>query len=361
MTENEDKNSVTKKSNPTFGMVRFTEWAAERVAAKRKRRGLGEIKPRKKHAFKQILTNGFCLSVASLLVAPLERSRILLQTAPMSTYSHELPGNTRGMLRYIIDKQGVNALWRGTMPHIYRQWAQVFIKITFYDRFKQAMMPYSPSKYSGVDFFIRTQSAAICCMGITTALTYQFDLLHTRLTADCTPLSRTRIYSSTFQCFNRTNIEEGRLGLFKGVEFAVASAVIRAMLQMPIYDMVKWSANKVGCDNMDTTVGSFTQRVGASLVSGMLLSCFLYPLDTFKRNSQLNGGIGYRKAFSNSYACTEYVFKESGGNLGLYRGCGTFFVAQVLCAFFQFSAFDAISSSLNSATAPKNKSTAATD
>jgi len=82
--------------------------------------------------------------------------------------------------------------------------------------------------------------------------------------------------------------------LFKGVEFAVAGALIRAMLQMPVYDMVKRSANVVGCDNMDTKMGYFMQRIGASLVSGMLLSCLLYPLDTFKRNSQLNGGIGYR-------------------------------------------------------------------
>ena len=62
----------------TFGMVRFTEWAAERVAAKRKRRGLGELKPRKKNAIKQIISNGTCLTLANLLIAPLERCRILL-------------------------------------------------------------------------------------------------------------------------------------------------------------------------------------------------------------------------------------------------------------------------------------------
>jgi len=42
-----------KKADPNvIGMVRFTEWARERVDAKRKRRGLGEIKPRKNNAMR---------------------------------------------------------------------------------------------------------------------------------------------------------------------------------------------------------------------------------------------------------------------------------------------------------------------
>jgi len=66
----------------------------------------------------------------------------------------------------------------------------------------------------------------------------------------------------------------------------------------------------------------------------MLLSVLCYPLDTFKRNSQLNGGMNYRLAFTNFVDCTEYVFKENKGNLGLMRGCSTFFVSQLLIALF---------------------------
>ena len=79
------------------------------------------------------------------------------------------------------------------MPHIYKQWVQVFAKVTFYDRFKQYIMPYSPSKYSGFDYFIRTQMAAACWMGVTTLMTYPFDLMHTRIAADCTPATRARV------------------------------------------------------------------------------------------------------------------------------------------------------------------------
>ena len=82
-------------------MVRFTEWAADKVAAKRKRRGLGQLKPRKKNAMRQIISNGICLTMANVIIAPLERCRIILQTTPMSTYSRELPSTTRLLIPYI--------------------------------------------------------------------------------------------------------------------------------------------------------------------------------------------------------------------------------------------------------------------
>ena len=97
---------------------------------------------------------------------------------------------------------------------------------------------------------------------------------------------------------------------------------------------------------MDTTQGQFMQRVGASLISGSILAVCLYPFDTFKRNAQLNGGLGYRQAFTDTGSCADYCFKELKGTSGLYRGASTFFVGQVLIAFFQFTTFDAINSSV---------------
>lgn len=210
---------------------------------------------------------------------------------------------TREMLPHIMKKQGTQALWRGIMPHVYKQWMQTLVKVAFYDRIKHTLMPYSPNKYSGLDYFIRAQCAAIMCMGVSTIFTYPFDTLHTRLSADMTPPERQRIYTSTFQCFNRTNIDEGRFGCYKGIEFAIAASIVRAVFQMPVYDMVKWMADKSGA-SQDGMVGSFTQRIGASLISGLTLATILYPFDTFKRNSQLNGGIGYRQAFSDPYECS---------------------------------------------------------
>jgi len=89
----------------------------------------------------------------------------------------------------------------------------------------------------------------------------------------------------------------------------MAATLIRAMFQMPIYDLVKWATCKSGFEGPEIQAGgSFMQRIGASFCAGMLQATLLYPLDTFKRCSQLNGGIGYRQAFNDSFECTQFIF-----------------------------------------------------
>lgn len=52
---------------------------------------------------------------------------------------------------------------------------------------------------------------ASCAMtiGVTTALTYPLDLIHTRLVSDMTAKNNLRLYVTTFDCFSRTHIDEG--------------------------------------------------------------------------------------------------------------------------------------------------------
>ena len=58
-------------------------------------------------------------------------------------------------------------------------------------------------------------------MALTTFVTYPFDLFHTRMVADLQKKGKTRLFSTTFDCFNRTHLDEGRKGLYKGVEMAI--------------------------------------------------------------------------------------------------------------------------------------------
>jgi hypothetical protein len=90
-----------------------------------------------------------------------------------------------------------------------------------------------------------------------------------------TKKGQTRLFTTTFDCFCRANLDEGRIGLYKGVELAVVASVLRAIFTLPVYDMVQ--KNK--------TFGEYKMwnLIGASFTSGVLLSALLYPLDTMKR------------------------------------------------------------------------------
>jgi stalled ribosome alternative rescue factor ArfA len=55
----------------------LTNWFRKRVEAKRKRKGLGELKPREKNPFTNILKSSTAILTAKALFTPLDRVRIL--------------------------------------------------------------------------------------------------------------------------------------------------------------------------------------------------------------------------------------------------------------------------------------------
>ena len=60
--------------------VQLSRWAENKVQAKRKKKGLSELKPRQKPVFQQLFVHGGSMTFATLAMAPLERVRIIHQT-----------------------------------------------------------------------------------------------------------------------------------------------------------------------------------------------------------------------------------------------------------------------------------------
>lgn len=142
-------------------------------------------------------------------------------------------------------------------------------------------MPNETHKYKGFDFFWRSALAATFCMGLTTLLCYPLDLIHTRIASDMTKKGQPRLFTTTFDCFNRTNLDEGRRGLYKGFELAILNSVLRASFTLPIYELLK--NEKYFKPKENTYLDSFMQRIGPAMITSMILSVLLYPLDTMKR------------------------------------------------------------------------------
>jgi hypothetical protein len=125
------------------------------------------------------------------------------------------------------------------MANVYRSWSQIALKVFMYDKIKNFFMPYDYRKYSGFDLLWRQGMAGALSAGFTLLFSYPFDLAHTRITTDMSKQNQKPLFTSTFNCFNRTHIDEGRFSLLKGFEFALLSAVLRGCLTLPIYDRIK--------------------------------------------------------------------------------------------------------------------------
>lgn len=80
-------------------------------------------------------------------------------------------------------------------------------------------------------------------------------------------------------------------------------------------------------------------RVGYSLLSGLLVSSLLYPFDTAKRSMQMNGGRGSLNSYKSSIECLFKLPKQIGLK-GMYRGYPLYLTSSVLLAFAQFTVYD---------------------
>jgi hypothetical protein len=141
------------------------------------------------------------------------------------------------------------------------------------------MMPYDAHKYKGLDYYWRAALAGISCMAVTTYLTYPLDLIHTRITTDLTKKGQPRLYTTTFDCFSRTNLDEGRKGLFKGIWVTVLGSAIRGAFTLPLYDVLK----QYKPQNDNSLVNNFWYKLGPSALTSLIVSTIIYPFDTVKR------------------------------------------------------------------------------
>lgn len=71
------------------------------------------------------------------------------------------------------------------------------------------------------------------------------------------------------------------------------------------------------------------------------MSLFLYPLDTVKKNMQLNGARGHLTNYKGSLDCLQKM-SSSYGAASLYRGVHIYAVKEVLTAFTQLSIYEAL-------------------
>ncbi|CDW80725.1 adp atp translocase 3 [Stylonychia lemnae] len=276
--------------------------------------------------------------------APLERCRIIKQTLHMQNLKvNEKPtGSSISILQKITSEQGVAQLWRGNMANVYKVFLQMSLKVFFYDKFKNFWMPFSTQKYTGFDYIWRVALSGSLCTAITTFITYPLDLIHTRLVTDMSKQGQQRLFKTTFDCFNRTHLDEGRGGLFKGLDVTIYSAILRGALTLPIYDLLK--RNKVFQSKegeINSLASNFLQRLGPSMISSLLISMILYPMDTMKRCLQLNGGRGQLILYKGFGDATS-KFLQSQGPAGLYRGIHLYFINELVMAFTYISIYEAM-------------------
>lgn len=227
---------------------------------------------------------------------------------------------------------------------VYKYLLGVGLRVSVFDRFKHYYMPLDRSRYSSSQYYFRVVASAAATSTITCMITYPLDLINTRLSCDMTKRGEQRYYSSAFQCLNRTNIDEGgfRKSLFKGLDVAIGAGFLRICLTLPIMDSLRSQMHSQNESTLPPFLKDFNKKLGVSFLCSMTVSALIYPLDTVKRNLQLNGARNYSTVYSSSLDCFKHIMSQQGGLRAMYRGVHVFALREMLTAFAQLGLYDLI-------------------
>ena len=100
------------------------------------------------------------------------------------------------------------------------------------------------------------------------------------------------------------------------------------MATLPLLDILKSQQKTLNDIAGDSYLKNFNDKLGIAFFSSFVMSLLLYPLDTVKRNMQLNGSRGCANNYKGSLDCL-----TSLGAKSLYRGVHIYAVKEVITAF----------------------------
>jgi len=249
---------------------------------------------------KQLLAGGIAGCTARTFVAPIDRTKILLQTQFITSggKANKYTGITQ-TFRRIIAEEGVSNLWRGNVVNCIRVAPYAAAQFTAYDQYKQMLAP-----TDGTDFSIGRRMLCGGLAGATaTSLTYPLDVIRLRyvVNPDIKGIKDavTRIYA-----------ENGLRTFYKGYFPTLLSLSPFIAVNFSVFDGLKsWYYPDGPPDRPSAPV-----TLGLGACAGLTAQTICFPLDTIRRRMQLSG-TNYKNTLD-----AMITIPRVEGIRGLYKG-----------------------------------------
>ncbi|KAI8868182.1 mitochondrial substrate carrier family protein ancA [Ramicandelaber brevisporus] len=256
---------------------------------------------------------GVSAGVSRVVVAPIERVKLLLQVQASS-------GQIAADKRYkgIIDafvrvpkEQGFFSLWRGTVPNILRYFPTQALNFAFKDTYKNLFPKYS-QKTDFWKFFAANMASGGLAGATSLAVTYPLDFARTRMAADIGK-GETRQFTGLGHCISSIYKKDGYKGLYQGFTVSVVGAIVYRAAYFGGYDTAKSVIFGEGVKPVWWKSWMVAQVVTA------VSSTVSYPLDTIRRRMMMQSGTG-KIMYKNSFDCFMQLYKKEGSKAFFHGG-----------------------------------------
>lgn len=248
-----------------------------------------------------MISGGIAGAVSRTATSPLERLRILQQTASVA-YKGK---GTIGSFIYMYKTEGYRGFFKGNGATVVKIAPFSAAEFYFYEIFKSNL--YKNVKGNQLSF-----GQKLICGGLTgmvaQVLTYPFDLVKTYLTIN---LESGRKMTMSQQARIIVN-EFGYMGLYKGLPLSLCGIAPFIGIKMASFD---WLMQKYSPSKSDPWVRCKNLTIGA--VAGTIAVTATYPTDLARRLMQLNGTEGHKYTGA-ADAISQLYARE--GILGFYKG-----------------------------------------
>eukprot|EP01104_Vermistella_antarctica_P009318 TRINITY_DN2384_c0_g1_i1.p1 TRINITY_DN2384_c0_g1~~TRINITY_DN2384_c0_g1_i1.p1 ORF type:complete len:425 (+),score=112.18 TRINITY_DN2384_c0_g1_i1:447-1721(+) len=287
----------------------------------------------KRNAFlfgQDMIMGGIAAGMSKTMMAPLERTKIVLQTQHASLQispAQRYTGLISVLRRIPREPQGFMSFWRGNTVNITRYFGTQALNFGFNERYRFYLRKWfgngkcDPEKKFGR--FFATNLLAGGAAGFTTlCLVYPFDYIRTRLAADV-GIGRTRHFYGSFNCIAKTIKSDGIAGLYRGFGVSCVGVIVYRSLYFGCFDTAKYSWVKLkGAPK--SAKEEFYRSLGVGLAVTTLAGFVSYPFDSVRRLLMMQSvrSPHYPLQYNTAAECSRWI-RKTGGLRGYFRGGGT--------------------------------------
>ena len=251
---------------------------------------------------KDLILGGSSGCLAKTICAPLERVKIVLQTAKSND----------GMLRTaqaIVRDQGTTALWRGNLTNCARYFPTQAINFACKERYQKLLVPDRANGFA--PWFLGYLAAGGAAGATSLTVVYPLEFAYTRLAAD---VGAKKQFNGLLDVVKQIRAKEGVGGLYRGYPVSVVGIVVYRAGYFGFYDAGKQVFFKDGGQNTSVFL-----KFGLALCVDISAAVFAYPVDTVRRRLMMQSGASSVE-FDGASSAVRHIYQKEGVG-GFFRGC----------------------------------------
>jgi solute carrier family 25 phosphate transporter 23/24/25/41 len=241
-------------------------------------------------------------AIGKTVTAPLDRIKVLLQVkggfSGAAVVQAAQSGGFFPTMRAIFREEGLRSFWKGNVPQVIRVLPYSAMQLYGYEQIKVLMkVEEGDQKWRVAKSLVAGATAGM----IATIATYPLDTIRLRMAVDAS-------IKSMPQAIKLLGREGGVLAFYRGVGPAMIGVAPYMGMELACFDFLKRIMKE------DQLKGNTGVSFGAGFVAALMASSCTYPLDTIRRQIQLQGG----SMLTMPRMVKSILVNE--GPAGLYRG-----------------------------------------